>query len=378
VVEPAGPAAPLVLHVVEAWGGGVTSAVYDYIRSAPQYRHALLVGSRDAHLTRDASAPAVECYLSLPPTRHMPHALAAIARAYRELRPAVVHAHSSVAGALVRLVPGVPTDAIVYTPHCFSFERRDLSALLRCSYRTIERLLFRRAAVIAACSPREAELAHDLGPRAHTRVRYVPNVFRAPRRDVLPAPARGSLRVVGQGRLNLQKDPAFFREVVAAVHAVDPTVEFTWIGGDPESEVEAMRAVGVDTTGWVPRQVVLERLGRAHVYLHTASWEGAPVALLEAAASGLAVVARDIPAMSSLDVPLRRSGAGELAELVLALRDPRRLAHAQRQTARWLDAHEPQEQVAALGGVYLDVTRQTLVPLLPVPGRSGAEPVGRR
>jgi glycosyltransferase involved in cell wall biosynthesis len=276
------------------------------------------------------------------------------------------------------MAPGVPTDAIVYTPHCFAFERRDLNPVVRTSYHTIERVLFRRAAAVAACSPREAELARRLGRRAPTRVRYVPNVFRPSAGAARSVSSRGGLRVVGQGRLNLQKDPAFFRRVATAVHAVDPTVEFTWIGGDPESEVEAMRAVGVETTGWVPRHVVLEHLAEAQVYLHTASWEGAPVALLEAAASGLAVVARDIPAMSALDVPLRRSTPEELAELILGLRDPSTLAQARRSTASWLAVHDPQEQVAALNGVYLEVTRQTVVPLPTASRRRGAEPVGRR
>ena len=368
--------APLVLHVVESWGGGVTSAVYDYIRSAPHFRHALLVGSRDAHLTRDAAAPSVEVFLPLPPTRRLPQAVGAVQRAYRELRPAVVHAHSSVAGALVRLAPNVPTRAIVYTPHCFAFERRDVRRPVRSAFRMVERVLFRRAATIAACSPREAELASGLGSGARTRVHYVPNVFRAP--EPIPAqggrhadagtrqPSSGPLRVVGQGRLNQQKDPRFFRDVVAAVHAVDPTVEFTWVGGDPASEVTAMQQAGVEATGWVPRQVVLERLQTADVYLHSALWEGAPVALLEAAAYGLAVVARDIPAMTSLDVPLRRTQPHELAELILALRDPARLAAARRQTAAWLRAHDPQAQVAALGIVYLEVTSRTVLEL---PGR---------
>jgi glycosyltransferase involved in cell wall biosynthesis len=124
--------------------------------------------------------------------------------------------------------------------------------------------------------------------------------------------------------------------------------------------------------------VVLDKLRTAQVYLHTAAWEGAPVALLEAAASGLAVVARDIPAISSLDVPLRRSTPHELAELVLSLRKPARLARARRETYSWLETHDPQEQVAALNSVYLEVARVPLVALPSVAARHDVEPVGRR
>jgi glycosyltransferase involved in cell wall biosynthesis len=70
----------------------------------------------------------------------------------------------------------------------------------------------------------------------------------------------------------------------------------------------------VHVTGWLPRADALSLLATAHVYLHTAAWEGSPITLLEAADLRVPVVARSIPALDSLGYDP-------------SLRDPAAVAH---------------------------------------------------
>ncbi|MGX1912723.1 glycosyltransferase [Streptomyces phaeochromogenes] len=110
-----GSAPATVLHVPEAWQGGVQTIVRDYVRAVPEVRHLLLMGDRDGcRIAADAEAVFVEAW-RMPPG-HLAR-VRTVGRLYRELRPDVVHAHSSLAGGYVRLAPFVPTDRVVYTPH---------------------------------------------------------------------------------------------------------------------------------------------------------------------------------------------------------------------------------------------------------------------
>src|SRR6185295_18437782 len=83
--------------------------------------------------------------------------------AVADVRPDVVHLHSSMAGALGRLQPPLPgRPAVVYSPHCFAFERRDILRERRWAYRLAEFVLARRTDAFICVSPHEAQLARNL------------------------------------------------------------------------------------------------------------------------------------------------------------------------------------------------------------------------
>ena len=160
-----------VLHVAESFGGGVANAIRDYVTSTPEFEHALLYATRaDAPLTsRDliGLADAVEM-----PDGHLSR-VRFIRQETQRRKPTILHAHSSFGGGYARLAGSQRDVPIVYTPHCFSYERRDVGPVVRALLRAAEGLLARNTSVIAACSPREAQLA-KVSP--HTPVVYVPNI----------------------------------------------------------------------------------------------------------------------------------------------------------------------------------------------------------
>src|SRR5262249_5718280 len=140
---------PVVLHVTEAYGGGVATAVNEYISGLPEVRHVVLAFRRaDAQIASDADVDAE--FLPLPSGKLAQ--LRAVHRAIRTLRPDVVHAHSSYAGGYVRTARRTRRARIVYSPHCYPFERRDVPSPVRVAFWAAEAALSFRTDAVAAVS----------------------------------------------------------------------------------------------------------------------------------------------------------------------------------------------------------------------------------
>jgi glycosyltransferase involved in cell wall biosynthesis len=99
---------------------------------------------------------------------------------------------------------------------------------------------------------------------------------------------------VGVGRLVEQKRPLLFLDVAEKIVAQEPNAFFWWVGdgslrGDWDRVVtEKGLKDRVRLAGWAKE--VLEFYAAADFFLHTAEFEGLPLALLEALAAGLPVV----------------------------------------------------------------------------------------
>lgn len=297
------PPAPVrVLHVTETFGSGIRSAIIGYAEAVrgQGVDSWLLAQDRGAGLLEelDESSPFVA-------TRMVAHGLLnlwrAIGSSVDELRPDIVHLHSSLAGGVGRMrfrLKGNP--AIVYTPNCFSFQMRDISAAKRTIYWLAEFVLARRTDAFLCVSPHEAELARGLRSRAE--VVLMLNMFG----DFAPtqgsrasSPTAGAasapIRIVNVGRVTPQKDPEMFARIIAALRA-DCDVEATWVGDGSQALRAPLEAVDVDVSGWLSARDVPASLQGQTVYLHTSSWEGGPIALREAMDAGLPVVVRRNPA----------------------------------------------------------------------------------
>ncbi|WP_432524247.1 glycosyltransferase family 4 protein [Kineococcus sp. SYSU DK006] len=340
-----------VLHVAEALGGGVATVVEDYVRSTPELEHVLLAWRRPGAQTHDALDQLVSRTLPLP-AGHLAQ-LQETRRQVRALAPDIIHAHSSIAGALVRVGVWHRRRSTVYTPHCFAFERSDVGGGERALYWAVEALLGLSGRWVAAVGPHEARLAQRLPGRADVHV--IPQV--APHLPVrAPGPA-GGLRVVTVGRMSAQKDPGFFADVVRRARRAVPDSSWTWVGGgDPEQERQ-LREAGVHVTGWVPRARALQLLAEADAYLHTAAWEGSPMSVFEAASLGLPIVGRRIGPLEHLGLSaLAADPEGTAALLARLAHEPgvrERLTAESRQLAAH---HHSGAQRTALLALYQRVS----------------------
>ena len=282
-----------VLHIAECFAAGVRTAMLEYIASTPMIEHIVVAADRGEPMPESCDS-----YRVIGMAHGHVARIHQVRTLCREFHPALIHAHSSFAGVYARI--GCSDVPVVYTPHCFGFERGDLPVTARRILWLAERSLVGRTAVVAACSLREARLARKLGAPSVC----IPNVGRFGH-DIVRAAAGesrdGISEVAFMGRITPQKDPGFALEAVRRIAALrEGRVLFEWIGDGPAADRARLEDAGVRVTGWLSAEEVAAELSRCAVYVHTAAWEGFPMAVLEASQLGLPIVARAIPALEGM------------------------------------------------------------------------------
>jgi glycosyltransferase involved in cell wall biosynthesis len=229
--------------------------------------------------------------------------------------PHIIHAHSTFAGAIVRVlrhfVPAVP--AIVYCPHGWAFDRR-APALLRWSIRQVEIALAARAERIIAISSHELERALNMRiPPA--RIALVRNGRREPAHS---SPSSGNLpwrdarrKVLFVGRLDLQKGIDI---LLKAVEGLGKLFDVRVIG----EEVVSARVVPrpncghVTFLGWRDEDTITSHIAACDVLVVPSRWEGFGLVALEAMRAHKPVVAAAVGGLTDIVVD------GETGSLVPA------------------------------------------------------------
>jgi len=207
----------------------------------------------------------------------------------QETKAVRVHAHSSIAGFLVRFAFLTTRGFVIYSPRGYSYLRKDIKWVFRAIFASTEWLLghisnhvsvacgfdemvqVRRIARNAACIPNGV----DVDGIYLNKIDRINNV---------------KLIVVDAGRISEQKNFSLFCSIAEKLYG-DP-YRFVWIGGEIEGSGYDKKKLpeNVEVTGWLPHAEVLELLSSADVFMHTALWEGLSRSSLEAAASGLALL----------------------------------------------------------------------------------------
>ncbi len=274
-------------------------------------------------------------------------AIRAIHRLNLDLFPDVVHAHSSIAGALVRMT-SLDRTRVVYSPHCFAFERRDTGWLQRKAVERVERALVRRTDLLLAVAPNEIDLAAELG---HRVIAYAPN--RTPNMIAKVATHKPVLKVVTVGRVCHQKDWRYFVHLKKYVDEhLNVEASWHWLGGGDAEGEQALVEAGVSVSGWISREELVGHMADAQVYVHTAAWEAAPISILEACSLGLPLVLRSIPPLDSLDLPGRETSVVGLAHRISSLARPAAWHRAQAESIDAMGQHSLDLQGTRLRQAY--------------------------
>ncbi len=214
-------------------------------------------------------------------------------------------------------------------------------------------------AVVAPSEATAAELRRDYGARA---VEVIPN-------GIPPSPARPAHVaarspqlppvVLYAGRLRSRKAVAVLLAAMPRVLAAVPSARLVVVGDGEQSArvAAAVRARGlathVDLAGSLPRPAAMARLFDADVFCLPSTYEGLPLAILEAMAAGLPVVATAVSGnpeavedgVSGLLVPPESAAA--LADALIALlTDPERRRQMGEAAKRRVAEHFAIERVA--------------------------------
>lgn len=286
-----------IVHVVESFGAGTLSMVSAMANRQAQAGHAVTVihslreeTPANWHTLFDARIE----FIQLPMVRAIKPATdwrtgKQLLKALKDIQPEVVHLHSSKAGALGRLISlFYRHPRWFFSPHGLSFLQRTEGRLKNTIFLLIEKLLARIPVTFIACSPSEAE---QIQTHLTRRVVVVNNAV-----DLATIPSATGhdhvVRIGTVGRVALARNPELFASIAEALH--DKNVEFVWIGGGDESGENVLKHAGVQLTGWVDRAEALKQLSTLDIYIQTSRWEGLPVAVIEAMAAGLPVVATNV------------------------------------------------------------------------------------
>lgn len=320
-----------ILHVTEASSAGVLTAVTTLARE--QSRQSEVGGTVLAYVPRPDSPRLTEIqqltgdgvevrqWSAGPRWRTVP-LLRGLLRTLRRERFDVIHLHSSRAGLLGRAVARAVGGSrqVVYSPHCFAFDRTDIDPLRRGLFLQVERGALRLGRNLLLVSDSEGRTAQALLPGCRTAVVHNRVRTAQPSSGTEPpsGPPAGPV-VVHIGRIAAQKRPQLFSAVAVQVASQQEEVRFRWIGDGDRTLLDPI----VEVTGWLAPAQVRAEIERAQIVLFTSSGEGLPMALLEAQALGRPVVASPVAGVEDL-VQHGRTGllaetATDLARTTLAL-----------------------------------------------------------
>lgn len=304
---------PRVLHLITKLelGGAQRNTLYTVENLDPGKWEKFLLAGEGGMLDEEArSGKTFE-------TRFLPHlvreiqpladarALWDLFRAFRRIRPDVLHTHSSKAGILGRLagrLAGVPV--IVHSVHGFSFSPHH-PRLVSLLFQAAERLVAPLTTHFICVSRDNLERGRELGLWNDRRVSLIRSGIDlekysgrgVDRREVLSELGLPeAARVVGSvGNFKAQKAPMDLLEVFARVAGRDPVAHLVVAGDGPlRPQAEAwVREQGLEhrvhLLGW--RRDVPELLQAFDVFLLMSLWEGLPRSILQARAAGRAIVA---------------------------------------------------------------------------------------
>lgn len=296
----------VVVHVLGALNrGGAETVALDLCRKIPteQVRQVfVLIGGQEGRLApqfRAAGADVLQCPLS-PVATFVPR----LRSTFRRVRPDVVVSHVSLVSGLVLAVaasasvPGrVARMHSAGDGHGDNLRRRVQRGVLRAMLRrSATAVLAVSPAVLDFAIPADRDARHEVLGNGVDIERFRPD----PERVDGPVHHPVLLHV---GRAAPEKNRAFLLPVLTHLKEVAPQARLVLVGPGGDTDLPtpgqgSLRDPGVELIG--ERDDVEVVLAEADVLMLPSVWEGLPGVILEALASGIPVLATDLPTLREL------------------------------------------------------------------------------
>lgn len=270
-----------ILYIVEAMGGGVFTYIVDLANE--------LVNKYDmyiAYAVRKQTPKNYKDYFdkrihlievknfgrAINPTKDIA-AFFELKKIAAEVKPDVIHLHSSKAGAIGRVAfdGKIP---MFYTPHGYSFLMENCNPTKRRVFKLIESVCAKRNCTTISCSVGE----HQETLKITKNAAYVNNGINMEElQEIVDQTEKVThpFTVFTLGRICYQKNPTLFNEIAESL----PDVKFVWIG-DGELR-DQLTSENIEITGWADRSTAIRYAVNADVFLLPSRWEGLPISLLE-------------------------------------------------------------------------------------------------
>ena len=191
-----------------------------------------------------------------------------------DIKPDIIHLHSSIAGGIGRLAYRGKNNVVVYTPHGYAHILMGRSIKSKV-YKSIEKILGRTNSITLTCCESENEVAKTLSKRT-TYIETGVNL------DDLSKSLDGIIPIKNEkftvftlGRACVQKQPQLFNKIAELV----PEAHFVWIGNGELEDL--LTAPNIEVTGWKPRKEALAMAKGADVFILCSLGEAIAMSLIE-------------------------------------------------------------------------------------------------
>ena len=268
----------VIVHLTES-GGGVLEYIKEIVENTPEIDHILIMRKRSFFSNSDLSQ--LQNLQVIEWNGNLFKGVIAALQIYSRNNADYLHLHSSLAG-LARLVP--KRIRIIYSPHCYAFERIDISRLFRALIYLSEYLLSVNTTKYMCVSEREKRLTGRFLKKSRVLVLNFPTSKWLAKR-----PLR---YIVSIGRICAQKNPTEFIKIASMVRVRNADVGFVWIGDGDRDLRKLLEDNQIQVMGWLDKKGVLSMVSESSAVLHTANWEGMPVVFSEVMASGVPLIVR--------------------------------------------------------------------------------------
>jgi len=284
-----------VVHVAESFAGGTLDFLADLTNGMPDFTHIIIHGMReDTPKTFEKHFPQRTIFYrwghvarEISPVQDMRAFIELIALLKSMKGADVIHLHSSKAGFMGRLACRMLSmqDRVIYSPHCASFMRKDISDAKRWLFALLEKTAAKFGGEVIGSALSEAEAFRKEGIRAM----HINNGIAC--EGDPPAGKRHKTLLIGtSARITNQKNPSIFNEIARAF-VPNASVRFLWIG-DGELRHQ-LSSPNIQIAGWLPKDALKSRLHDLDIYLSTSLWEGMPLSVLMAMCAGKPLILFD-------------------------------------------------------------------------------------
>ncbi|MFG1284085.1 glycosyltransferase [Xanthobacter autotrophicus] len=276
-----------------------------------------------------------------------------------DLKPQIVHAHSSIAGLVMRGLGLGRSYKIVFCPHGWSVDMKG-ARLLRFGAEIVERLLARSADQVILISKHEQKRAKDLG-FTDDRLSLVVSGIKAQAPQVDAAEWNDTrLKVLYAGRFDFQKGVDVLLD---AVEGQGNALSVRLVGSFVVSELKLPQALPAHVTnlGWLDRNGVYAQMRSCDVLVVPSRWEGFGLVAIEAMRLSVPVLASAVGGLKEIlgdgqyGMVVPSEDPIALRDCLLSLTREELRAIAARGHARFLSTYSLDRMVREIDAVYASV-----------------------
>lgn len=279
--------------------GGAQANVYDLISNFCKDNEVHLATGNNGPLTEDVTALGVTVHILPYLTRNIQlfgdyNAVKKCISLIHQIKPDIIHAHSSKAGVVARVAGWICKVPVVFTAHGWGFtpgtpNKRRMVALIA------EKLLASLTTKLICVSENDRQLALSLGvgnKNSLKVVRYGINNIPVNR----ASPSQQPPRLIMVARFNEQKDQTTLLKAIAQLK--DNSIHLDLVGSGPslESCKALAKSLGIENqvSFLGDRRDVPDLLAQSQIFILSTHYEGLPISILEAMRAGLPVVATSV------------------------------------------------------------------------------------